>query len=93
MANESREYLRLIRSMPCCSCGHSPPSEAHHHTGRRGKGQRAHDHAAMPLCWKCHRAIHDAAPPFDSWSRERREEWQDAQVAAIRSRIENEEAF
>lgn len=93
MANEAREYLRLLRSMPCCMCGRPGPSEAHHHTGMRGKGQRAHDHQAMPLCHRCHMALHNLCGPFDGWDRERLQTWQDARVRELRQRFENEEAF
>jgi hypothetical protein len=52
---------------------------------RRGKGERAHDHDAFPLCFKCHRHFHDAAGPFREMDKAARRAWQDAQVGEFRS--------
>lgn len=54
-------YLAWVRELPCKVCG-NVPSEAHHirgvgHLG--GVGMKATDLAAMPLCPRHHRALHD----------------------------------
>jgi hypothetical protein len=97
MAGEHPEYLNWIRQLPCHFCGAQPPSHPHHHTRgmaqRRGKGERAHDHQAMPLCWKCHRRFHDAAGPFAAWNKTQRIAWQDSAVTEYRNRYTDEEVF
>jgi hypothetical protein len=84
MANEDAEYLRWIRTQSCRGCGRCAPSEAHH-AGKRGLGQRAHDHTAIPLCRDCHRAWHDCRAPFAGWARAEREAWAEAQIAVMRA--------
>jgi hypothetical protein len=54
--------------------------------GRRGKGQRAHDHEAIPLHTKCHRQFHDAVGFCEGWSMASRRKWQDDQVITHRAR-------
>ena len=53
---EDPAYLARVRALPCAICG-AIPSEAHHPKGLEfcGKGQKAKDHEAFPLCPKCHR--------------------------------------
>jgi hypothetical protein len=54
---EDPAHLALVRALPCIVCGATPPSEAHHPKGLEfcGKGQKAPDRDAFPLCPKCHR--------------------------------------
>ncbi len=60
----------------------------------RGKGQRAHDHWGIPMCWECHRNLHDfRGPLFGTMNSEQRREWQDAQVRILRSRFLDMETF
>lgn len=73
-------YLAFIRKQPCCMCQASPPSEAHHRTGQRGIGQKNLDTESMPLCHECHMCFHNASGPFKQMDKERRREWQRAQV-------------
>lgn len=50
------KHLAKVRTLPCAVCGQMP-SEAHHPKGLEfcGKGQKASDHDAFPLCPACHR--------------------------------------
>lgn len=63
MANHivNLKYLRFVRSLPCCHCGH-PEVHAHHiiaiGLGKTG-GKAAPDICAMPLCITCHTAVHN----------------------------------
>lgn len=103
MAGEDPEYLAWLRQQPCafveCQCpAELGPTQAHHHTrgggfNKRGKGQKAHDHEAFPLCLKCHRRFHDAAGPFRDWNKATRNEWQDRQVAHYRAVFTDGEVF
>lgn len=53
---EDPAYLARVRTLPCDVCGKAP-SESHHPKGLEfcGKGQKASDHDAFPLCSACHR--------------------------------------
>jgi hypothetical protein len=53
---EDPAYLARVRELPCDVCG-AIPSEPHHPKGLEfcGKGQKAPDHDAFPLCPNCHR--------------------------------------
>lgn len=55
---------------------------------RRGKGQRAHDHFLIPLCLKCHAALHRLSGPFKWWTKRELRGWQDSQVATHRAHYE-----
>ena len=48
-------YLGWIRSLRCCACGRAPRSEAAHVGRDGGKGIKANDYSAIPLCHRCHR--------------------------------------
>lgn len=93
MAEDNPTYLAWLRRQPCAKCNHPEPSHAHHHTGRRGKSQRASDNDAMPLCWRCHRLFHDAAGPFQEWTKEQRISWQDDLVARYRGIYQDANLF
>lgn len=77
MAGEDPKHLARLRELPCCKCGRAPPSVPHHHTGRRGFGQKAHDRDAMPLCHACHEDFHAHAGYFRGWDRATKRRWQD----------------
>jgi len=49
----SINFLAYVRTLPCCNCQTTSPSDPHHE-GRRGVGQKAHDVLAVPLCRPCH---------------------------------------
>ena len=52
-------WLKYVRTLPCCNCGQSAPSEAHHE-GKKGVAQKVRDTLAVPLCVVCHRVLTDA---------------------------------
>lgn len=43
-----REYLGMIKEMPCAVCDHPAPSEAHHIEQHK-------QYLCIPLCEDCHR--------------------------------------
>jgi hypothetical protein len=103
MSGEDKVYIAWVRRQPCAACLGPGPCEPHHSTngstlsdspkaigGRRGKGQRAHDHESLPLHMRCHRQFHDLKGPFEGWDKAFIREWQDAQVAEHRARYEAE---
>lgn len=53
----SDAYLRFVREQPCCGC-RSRAVEAHHWGPTRGLGQKVDDTRTVPLCRRCHDAIH-----------------------------------
>lgn len=93
MATEDSTYLNWIRGLRCWACDGHPPSHAHHHTGRRGAGQRAHDRDAMPLCAKCHRDFHDGRARFASMNNEQRRAFQDKAVKHLQNVYTDTEAM
>lgn len=48
-------YLSWIRGLRCCACGRAPRSEAAHVGRDGGRGVKASDYSAIPLCHQCHR--------------------------------------
>lgn len=57
-------YLAYIRQLNCCSCGR--PGSEPHHSGPRGMGQKTDDYRTIPLCFECHRRLHDGGElPID----------------------------
>ncbi len=85
MANEDRQYQTWLRTRPCSWCGVWDRSIVHHHTARRAKGRRAHDHDGMPLCPGCHIQFHGACGPFKDMKRDERRDWQDRMVDRYRA--------
>ena len=51
------EYLKFIRSLPCCVCFRTRTIETAH-VGRRGMGQKSSDRETIPLCSLHHREQH-----------------------------------
>jgi hypothetical protein len=101
-------YLDRIRALPCHVCASPVQVQAHHSTcgsvkpweldgaaqhAPRGKGQKAHDSWAFPLCFKHHRQFHDAAGHFEGWPNAQRRDWQNAAVAEYRGAYLDTEAF
>lgn len=82
MAGEDPAFVRFVRTLPCAVCG-AHGVEAHH-AGTRGLGQRAHDSTCVPLCRQHHAAWHDAGPPFRGMSKDERQGWNEAAIAAAR---------
>lgn len=53
------DQSRLVRTLPCCSCGKRPPSDPAH---ERSRGAGGKDRDCVPLCGGvhgCHRRQHD----------------------------------
>lgn len=58
----SAKYLAWIREFNCVVCDAPPPNHPHHYAGRSGvggMGEKTDDYRTVPLCWRCHRKIHD----------------------------------
>lgn len=84
-------YLAHLRRLPCAMCDAPPPSHAHHHSMKqRGRGQKAADRYAFPLCEpKCHTGgLHMLAGCFKGWHKEQLRAWQDEMCAKYRSAYE-----
>lgn len=47
----------LCRTLPCCSCGAPPPSEASHVKARGMGGCNSDDSFNAPQCRRCHDAL------------------------------------
>ena len=75
-----------IRGLPCAVCDRPAPSEAHHHTGGRGRGQKADDRRTIPLCRVCHTDFHAACGFFKFYDKAARREWQDRMVERYQRR-------
>lgn len=61
---KDRQHLEFIRSLPCCVCmeDRSDMHRAAHHALRgpiRGMGRKAGDNWVIPMCSKCHSALHN----------------------------------
>lgn len=80
MANELPEHLKWIRSLPCCRCAKSAPSEPHHRIGGKGVGQRNHDNTAIPLCTECHRDFHALTGTFKGFTRAQLADFHDSKL-------------
>lgn len=64
-AARAPHYLAYVRQLNCCSCGQAPRVDPHH-DGPRGMGQKTDDYRTIPLCFKCHRRLHDGGElPID----------------------------
>lgn len=85
MAGDAPEYLAWVHQQPCVCCGRDGPSEAHHHTHRRGMGQRASDEHAMPLCSRCHWDFHNGTGKTSGMNQRQRSALQDGWVAVTRA--------
>lgn len=79
------EWLAWVRTFPCCKCGRRAPSEAHHTTFGRGKGQKAADNETMPLCLLCHEGLHKLNGEFKDFDQLQLREWQGQQVALMQA--------
>jgi len=52
------KYLVWIRKQPCCVCRRIGNIQAHHSSGG-GIGIKGSDLEAVPLCFACHRKVHE----------------------------------
>lgn len=56
---EDSKYTRWVKTRPCCGCGER--SDDPHHIighGQGGMATKSHDFFTIPLCRKCHDALH-----------------------------------
>lgn len=55
----NKKYLEWIRTLNCIVHGTSP-SEPHHYNapGHGGTGTKCPDERCIPMCFECHRLIH-----------------------------------
>jgi hypothetical protein len=63
-----KKHLERVRQLECCNCHAPPPNHAHHIIGtkRGGVGLKSSgDDECIPLCWRCHRELHDWG--HESW--------------------------
>jgi hypothetical protein len=58
------EHMAAVKALPCCACGASPPSQAHHVTGDK---QPRSDWRVIPLCYDCHQGPHGYHAAKRSW--------------------------
>lgn len=96
MAGDHPKHLAWVRKQPCAACAAPGPCHPHHHTHRRGHGQRASDLDAMPLCWRCHRMFHDGHGRFEALSAHERRLLQDhwvAETMRVRAQLNDPEVF
>lgn len=90
---DDRPRLRWATTLPCASCNWPPPSHPHHPRTGVGKGQKAPDADAFPLCESdprtgrlgCHDAFHDRKQRFWGWDKERAGDWEREQTAKYRA--------
>ena len=64
---EDSKYTRWVKTRPCCGCG--ARSDDPHHIighGQGGMGTKAHDFFTIPLCRKCHDALHDDVAAWEA---------------------------
>ena len=56
-----KKYTKWVATLPCADCGIEDSTIVPHHIigiGQGSMGSKASDYEAMPLCYKCHLAIH-----------------------------------
>lgn len=60
---QGKEYMAMVKRLPCCICGKPGPSDAHHCFHDRYGTRRARDMDVIPLCKEHHQdgpeAIHN----------------------------------
>jgi hypothetical protein len=52
ITTKEREYLLIIKLLPCGVCGQDGPSDAHHIV-------QGHQYTCIPLCKDCHQGNHN----------------------------------
>lgn len=95
MPDRNPDYLKWVRKQLCAACDGTRCARvhAHHHTGRRGHGQKARDQDAFPLCWMCHDDFHTGRGVFTKWNHEQRTAWQDKHADAYWNEYNDKEIF
>jgi hypothetical protein len=63
----NEHYTRWVKAQPCAGCGNQA-DDPHHIIGygQGGMGTKAHDLFTIPLCRKCHDALHGDTKVFES---------------------------
>ena len=67
-AYRDKNYLKWVRTLPCCVCGNSS-NDAHHIIGRghlSGMGMTAPDTYVMPMCREHHTELHNTPEMWDN---------------------------
>ncbi len=95
---ENPAYLAFVRTLQCCAWAYDLPGgvtqhctlRTHaHHAGRGGgKGLKAPDTTAIPLCERHHtgdRGWHQSNGFASGWSKAQRREWADLKIAETQS--------
>ncbi len=88
----NRAHLGIVHTLPCWLAATDKrhrcqgPMEADH-AGRRGMGQKSHDHEAIPLCQRAHRQRTDWAGIFRPWGKERMRRWLEDGIAWTRAQL------
>jgi len=83
MANEDLTYILWLSRLPCSMCG-SISGPPHHPRHNVGLALRAHDHRAVPICYRCHEDLHRLSGRFRGWTRDRLRAWLDDLAVTLR---------
>lgn len=64
---EDSKYTRWVKTRPCQACG-ARADDPHHIIGygQGGMGTKAHDFFTIPLCRKCHDALHEDTAAWEA---------------------------
>ena len=61
------KYLVFLRSLPCSVCDAEYSGQSHH-TETGGMSLVGSDYSAVPICFSCHRDIHQHCSKRGKWS-------------------------
>lgn len=70
---ENKAYLNYVRQLPCANCNIEDETIVPHHLKGRfsplsgGAGVKASDIFTMPLCYDCHRRLHEGDRDVLDW--------------------------
>lgn len=70
---ENKTYLNYVRQLPCANCNIEDETIVPHHLKGRfsplsgGAGVKASDIFTMPLCYDCHRRLHEGDRDVLDW--------------------------
>jgi hypothetical protein len=59
ISEKASRHMARVKELPCCCCGASGPSHAHHILQGRTPGRRAPDWLTIPVCDDCHVGSHN----------------------------------
>lgn len=93
-------FLELVRRLACCAahldtrmdtrmgtCSPTYKTIEAHHMGRRGLGEKSHDHEAVPLCAAHHRDWHNCTGVFKGRDRAWRAGFAEGVIAQTRDLV------